>query len=56
VLAQGSTATFAIWLTGEPTVDDGAGLPDVAPGTELPTCLRTVVRGQTIYSGGPVGG
>ena len=25
------------------------GLPDLAPGLALPRCLRTVVRGDTVY-------
>jgi hypothetical protein len=25
-------------------------LPDLRPGTDLPTCLRTVVRGETVFA------
>ncbi|HEY3714040.1 MAG TPA: amidohydrolase family protein [Jatrophihabitantaceae bacterium] len=46
VLDVGAPATFAVWPTGELT---GTGLPDLAPGVALPTCVRTVVRGETIY-------
>ncbi len=45
VLAPGAPATYAIWTAG------GPGLPDLAPGTDLPTCRRTVVRGSTVYEG-----
>jgi hypothetical protein len=27
-----------------------AGLPDVRPGTDLPTCVHTVVRGETVFA------
>ncbi len=64
VLAPGAPATFAVWAAGELVVqtpdervaswstDPRAGvpgLPDVSPGVPLPTCLRTVVRGRTVY-------
>ncbi len=63
VLAVGAPATFAVWdalpLPPRPTderiagwsTDAGwseAGLPDV---TTSPACLRTVVRGRTVWSG-----
>ncbi len=54
-IAPGAPATFAVWRTGAPTIGTatqpqaGTGLPDVRPGVELPTCLRTVVRGETIF-------
>jgi hypothetical protein len=32
------------------------GLPDIAPGLELPTCLATVRAGTTIFDSGLVGG
>lgn len=62
VLAVGAPATFAVWdttpLPPRPTderiagwsTDAGwaeAGLPDV---TETPACLRTVVRGRTVWN------
>ncbi len=64
VLAPGAPATFAVWRAGELTVDAPddrvarwstdpraavPGLPDLRPGTQLPQCLRTVVRGRTIF-------
>jgi predicted amidohydrolase YtcJ len=47
VLAPGAPATFAAW-----SVPDGLGadgLPLLAPDSTLPRCLRTVLRGTTIY-------
>ncbi len=70
VLAPGHPATFAIWAAGELTVevpdervarwstDPRAavpGLPDVAPGVGLPTCLATVRRGIAIHDSGVLG-
>jgi predicted amidohydrolase YtcJ len=42
-LTPGAPATFAVW--------DGPGdpLPDITPDGPLPRCLRTVVRGATVY-------
>jgi predicted amidohydrolase YtcJ len=69
VLAPGAPATYAVWQAGElvgPAADDrvrrwstdprsGApGLPSVAPGERLPVCLRTVLRGETIFDLGAV--
>jgi predicted amidohydrolase YtcJ len=63
-LVPGAPATYAVWQAGELTVaesddrvrrwstDPRAGvpaLPSVAPGDDLPTCLRTVLRGRTIH-------
>jgi predicted amidohydrolase YtcJ len=45
-LVPGAPATYAVWQTGE--LGDG-GLPDLTPGVPLPTFLRTVLRGTTIY-------
>jgi predicted amidohydrolase YtcJ len=65
VLAPGAPATFAVWAADEVVVQvpdervsrwstdpRGAvpGLPDLSPGAPLPTCLRTVVRGHTIFN------
>jgi predicted amidohydrolase YtcJ len=56
-LVPGAPASYAVWDTGD-GIDDGAGdgvpdpatgLPDLAPDAPLPTCLRTVVRGQVVY-------
>ncbi|GGZ58904.1 amidohydrolase [Streptomyces inusitatus] len=65
VLVPGAPADYALWRTGElivQTPDDRVarwstdprsgtpGLPDLTPGRELPVCLRTVVRGQTVWT------
>ncbi|HSA48769.1 MAG TPA: amidohydrolase family protein, partial [Yinghuangia sp.] len=64
VLVPGAPATYAVWRTGELTVQapdrrvsawstdpssGTPGLPDVSPGQDLPVCVRTVVRGRTVY-------
>ena len=64
-LVPGAPAHLAVWAAGDlviATADDRVarwstdpaagvlGLPDVAPGTPLPTCLRTVVGGTTVYA------
>jgi predicted amidohydrolase YtcJ len=64
VLSPGLPATFAIWRAGELAVDAAdervsrwstdpraavPGLPDLSPASELPTCLRTVLSGRTIF-------
>ncbi|GHH48193.1 amidohydrolase [Streptomyces candidus] len=64
VLVPGAPADYAIWRTGDLVVqapDDRVarwstdprsgtpGLPDLAPGAQLPVCLRTVVAGQTVH-------
>jgi predicted amidohydrolase YtcJ len=52
-LAVGRPATFAVWhsTSGGGPVDWFAptALPDLSPAAELPTCLRTVVRGVSIF-------
>jgi predicted amidohydrolase YtcJ len=63
-LAPGAPATFAVWRIGDLAVapandrisrwstDPRAAvpsLPDLRPGQDLPTCLRTVVRGQVVF-------
>lgn len=67
VLAPGAPATYAVWRAGElvgPPADGRVqrwstdprsgvpGLPSVAPGEPLPVCLRTVLRGETIFDAG----
>jgi hypothetical protein len=64
VLTPGAPATFAVWRTGELAVDapddrvsrwstdPRDGLPDIAPGAELPRCLATVLRGVAIHDEG----
>ncbi|MBQ1090820.1 amidohydrolase [Streptomyces sp. B93] len=64
VLVPGAPADYAVWRTGDLVVqapDDRVarwstdprsgtpGLPDLAPGSELPVCLRTVVGGRTVF-------
>jgi predicted amidohydrolase YtcJ len=64
VLAPGAPASYAVWAASELVVqapDDRIqawstdprsgtqGLPDLTPGNDLPTCLRTVVRGRTAF-------
>jgi predicted amidohydrolase YtcJ len=48
VLAPRAPATYAVWRTA----DSRAGLPALSRGDELPTCLRTVVRGNTVFDAG----
>lgn len=68
-LVPGAPATYAVWATGELAVaaapdsrvqrwstDPRAGvpaLPDLSPDATMPRCLRTVLRGQTIYQHDP---
>lgn len=47
VLAPGAPATFAVWQVDEPA---GNGLPHLRPDSPLPTCVRTVVRGETVFA------
>ncbi|MFE2281029.1 amidohydrolase [Streptomyces sp. NPDC059454] len=64
VLVPGASADYVLWRTGELVVqapDDRVarwstdprsgtpGLPDLAPGRDLPVCLRTVVGGRTVF-------
>jgi predicted amidohydrolase YtcJ len=71
VLDPGMPATFALWHAGETAVDapdervqrwstdpraNIPGLPDIAPGTELPTCRATVLRGEAIFEDGIIAG
>jgi predicted amidohydrolase YtcJ len=43
-LAVGAPATFVVWDWREP------GLPPLEDERPVPTCQRTVVRGQTVFS------
>jgi predicted amidohydrolase YtcJ len=68
ILQPGSAATFAVWELSSDLVvqtpdervaswstDVRAGvpvLPDVSPGTSLPTCVRTVVAGRDAFVDG----
>ncbi|MYS83117.1 amidohydrolase [Embleya scabrispora] len=64
VLVPGAPATYAVWDTTELVVQapdsrlsgwstdprsGTPGLPDLAPELPLPRCLRTAVRGTTVY-------
>lgn len=66
-LAPGSPASYAIFAAGPLGVDAAddrlsqwstderagvPGLPDLAPGTQLPRCLRTVLRGRQLFDSG----
>jgi predicted amidohydrolase YtcJ len=66
-LAPGAPATYAIFSAGALGVDSPdervsrwstderagtPGLPDLAPGADLPRCLRTVLRGSEIFDSG----
>ncbi|WP_460960434.1 amidohydrolase [Parasphingorhabdus pacifica] len=68
MLVAGAPATYVVWDAGELVVsapdsrvqrwstDPRSGvpaLPDLTPGTPLPRCLRTVLRGETIYARDP---
>ncbi|MDX6349173.1 MAG: hypothetical protein QOF84_3963 [Streptomyces sp.] len=65
VLVPGAPADYAVWRTGDLVVQvpdervanwstdprsGTPGLPDLTPGTALPTALRTVVAGQTVFA------
>ncbi len=64
VLTPGAPASYAVFAAGpldrdadqrlsQASADERfAGLPDLAPGRDLPRCLRTVVRGQEIFDSG----
>lgn len=64
VLVPGAPADYAVWRTGDLVVQvpdqrvsnwstdprsGTPGLPDLTPGTALPTALRTVVAGRTVF-------
>jgi predicted amidohydrolase YtcJ len=64
-LVPGAPATYAVWETGDLVVagsdarvqrwstDPRSGVPGLPSlDGDLPTCLRTVVRGKTIYDKG----
>ncbi|MHC0433166.1 amidohydrolase [Streptomyces sp. O3] len=69
VLVPGAPADYAVWRTDDLVVqapDDRVarwstdprsgtpGLPALSPDAELPVCLRTVVRGETVYAASDV--
>jgi predicted amidohydrolase YtcJ len=50
VLAPGMRATYTVWdVPPDQVMGPGSGLPDLSAGSALPACLRTVVRGRTVY-------
>jgi predicted amidohydrolase YtcJ len=66
VLVPGAPADYAVWSVGDLVVQapdervanwstdprsGTPGLPDLTPGGPLPTALRTVVGGRTVYAG-----
>lgn len=48
LLVAGAPATLSVWDTGEFPAGSG-GLPDLSVGAPLPDCVRTVVRGATVF-------
>ncbi|NMM23947.1 MAG: amidohydrolase family protein [Phycicoccus sp.] len=48
-LDLGQPATFAVWSLGDDAATGITGLPDMSPGAPLPTNLRTVIRGRTVF-------
>ena len=48
-LDLGQPATFAVWSLGGDAPTGTTGLPDLSPGVTLPTNLRTVIRGRTVF-------
>lgn len=48
-LDLGEPATFAVWSLGDDAPTGTTGLPDMSPGAALPTNLRTVIRGRTVF-------
>jgi predicted amidohydrolase YtcJ len=60
VLVPGAPATFAVWRLAGGSPAGGAAeapvaLPDLGSGTPAPVCVRTVVRGRTIFTDGTTG-
>ncbi|WP_148613235.1 amidohydrolase [Nocardioides rubriscoriae] len=49
-LRAGDVADLAVWRTPAALVD---GLPDLTPGTELPTLVRLLAAGRTVHEGAP---
>ena len=49
VLVPGMLATYAVWGGPGDRRSRKPGLPDLSPDAPLPTCLRTVVRGRTVF-------
>ena len=51
-LDLGQPASFAIWSLDTDERPAATGLPDLSPGATLPTNLRTVIRGRTVFDRG----
>ena len=48
-LGVGQPASFVLWSVGSGSSPGGPGLPDLSPGATMPTNLRTVIRGRTVF-------
>jgi predicted amidohydrolase YtcJ len=48
-LDLGQPASFAVWSLSGDSLPGTTGLPDLSPGATLPTNLRTVIRGRTVF-------
>jgi predicted amidohydrolase YtcJ len=48
-LGVGQPASLVLWSLGDGARPCGPGLPDLSPGATLPTNLRTVIRGRTVF-------
>jgi predicted amidohydrolase YtcJ len=51
-LDLGQPASFAIWSLDTGSRSGTPGLPDLSPGATLPTNVRTVIRGRTVFDRG----
>ena len=51
-LDLGQPASFAIWSLDTDSRPGATALPDLSPGATLPTNLRTVIRGRTVFDRG----
>ena len=51
-LDLGQPASFAVWSLDTDSRPGATGLPDLSPGATLPTNLRTVIRGRTVFDRG----
>ena len=49
-LDVGQPASFAVWSVGDAPRSGKPGLPDLSPEATLPTNLRTVIRGRTVFN------
>jgi predicted amidohydrolase YtcJ len=48
-LDLGKPASFALWSVGGDVRSVGGSLPDLSLGARLPTILRTVIDGRTVF-------